>query len=75
VPWTNVDECTPWLLAVGLRQFSTRPNGPPPTMSVTGAKLPRGENSTVVPTASPHARPGRQPRWRSTASIVFMRAG
>ncbi len=41
-----------------------RPNGPPPTMSVTGGKLPRGWNSTVVPTASPHARPSRQPRYR-----------
>jgi hypothetical protein len=39
--------------------------GPPPVMSVRGAKLPRGRNSTVVPTASPQARPSRHPRKRS----------
>ena len=45
-------------------------NGPPPTMSVTGGKLPGGENSTVVPTASPTASPSRHPRNRFTGHSV-----
>ena len=40
------------------------PNGPPPTMSVIGANVPGGLNSSVVPSASPHARPSRAPRQR-----------
>src|SRR5262245_42139807 len=39
-------------------------------MSVTGGKLPRSRNSTVVPTASPQARPRRQPRCREIWFIV-----
>src|SRR2546427_2354947 len=45
--------------------------GPPPTMSVSGAKLPRGWNSSVVPTASPQARPSRAPRYRSSVSMAM----
>ena len=41
-----------------------RLNIPPPTMSVMGTKEPRGMNSTVVPTASPHAKPSKAPRAR-----------
>jgi CYTH domain-containing protein/CHAD domain-containing protein len=44
-----------------------RPNGPPPTMSVTGSNVPGARNSTVVPTASPAARPSRAPIARSCA--------
>ncbi len=43
---------------------ASRPNGPPPCMSVNGLKLPRGQNSTAAPTASPVASPRRQPRNR-----------
>ena len=50
-----------------------RPNGPPPTMSITGAKVSRGENSTVVPTASPHANPSRAPRARSISLFISRR--
>ena len=39
--------------------------GPPPTMSVSGSKVPGGRNSRVVPTASPTASPSRHPRNRS----------
>ena len=46
-------------------------NGPPPTMSVTGANVPGGENSTVVPTASPTARPSSIPRARSMIEILL----
>ena len=44
-------------------------NGPPPTMSVTGANVPGGLNSTVVPTASPTASPTSAPRKRSRRVI------
>src|ERR1035438_7231743 len=46
-----------------------RLNGPPPTISVSGLKLPGGLNSSVVPTASPMAKPNRHPRKRSRVSI------
>ena len=35
---------------------------PPPIMSVTVSNVPRGLNSPATPTASPQARPSRQPR-------------
>ena len=46
-----------------------RSKGPPPTISVNASKVSRCRNSTVVPTASPAARPTRQPRNLSSGSI------
>jgi len=40
-------------------------NGPPPIMSVSGANVPGGLNSKVVPKASPAASPSRAPRYLS----------
>ena len=42
-----------------------RPNGPPPTMSSRRSCASRGRNSSVVPTASPTARPRKAPSARS----------
>ncbi len=42
-----------------------RSNGPPLTMSSIGSNVPGALNSSVVPSASPAARPSRQPRNRS----------
>ena len=42
-------------------------NGPPPTMSLIGVNVPGDLNSSVVPTASPHARPSSAPTARSEA--------
>ena len=47
---------------VPVRQVARSPNGPRPTQSVTGGEVPGGRNSTVVPTASPPARPRTVPR-------------
>lgn len=57
--------------AVYISRFSARPVwiDPPPSMSVTGGREPRALNSTVVPAASPAARPSRQPRIRSRSII------
>lgn len=49
--------------------------GPPRIISASGSKRPRGQNSTVVPAASPAANPRRQPRNRSCRSIVNLRNG
>lgn len=56
---------TPTLTCPGRRR-----NFPPPTMSVIGSNEPRGMVSTVVPRASPTARPRRLPRKRSRTSIA-----
>src|SRR5687768_9106652 len=50
-----------------------REKGPPPVMSVTRGKVPGGRNSTVVPSASPAARPRRAPRKREEASRDWRR--
>ena len=42
--------------------------GPPPTMSSIGLKEPGGLNSSVVPTASPQARPSSAPVARTATS-------
>lgn len=47
-----------------------RRNGPPPDMPATAVKLPREENSTIVPTASPQARPTRAPTNLSSDEIM-----
>ena len=39
-------------------------------MSVTGSKVPRDWNSTVVPTASPTANPNRHPAYRSRSDVT-----
>ena len=44
-------------------------NGPPPTMSVIGVKVPGRLNSSVVPTASPQAKPTNAPTARSSAEL------
>ena len=51
-----------------IRRASSR-NGPPPTMSVSGSNSPGRVNSTVVPRASPAARPSSAPRYRDRRSI------
>ena len=38
-------------------------NGPPPVISASGANVPGGLNSKVVPKASPAANPSRAPRY------------
>jgi len=42
-------------------------------MSVRGAKRPRGTNSTVAPTASPQARPAKQPSALRFARSIDVR--
>jgi hypothetical protein len=44
-------------------------NGPPPIMSASGANVPGGLNSKVVPRASPVANPRRAPRYLSR--VIF----
>jgi hypothetical protein len=47
----------------------SNPNGPRPTMSDTGLKVPGGLNSSVVPSASPAASPSIAPRNRSRTAV------
>src|SRR5882724_10864150 len=47
----------------------TRQNGPPPTIPCSFSNVPGARNSTVVPSASPDARPSRAPRYLSLWSM------